>query len=232
MKADPRLFKFKAEECENGSEHDTLEFELKVKCTPKTKYNVESANFDMLYKNHNIYSRQMKWCSKGKQSEVHKEADIGPIHDDILISKMRPGHEFDLRLIAVKGIGKDHAKFSPVSTATYRLLSEIKLNRLVTGNDARLFQKCFSPGVRELNEMDEAYVENERYDSCSRNVYRYPHLSDAVTMCRIRDHFIFNIETMGALAPGIIFIESIKLLKKKCRAFLDELQGPSCLNYL
>jgi hypothetical protein len=27
---------------------------------------------------------------------------------------MRPGHELDLKLHAVKGIGKDHAKFSPV----------------------------------------------------------------------------------------------------------------------
>lgn len=27
---------------------------------------------------------------------------------------MRPGHELDLKLVAVKGIGRDHAKFSPV----------------------------------------------------------------------------------------------------------------------
>lgn len=56
----------------------------------------------------------MKWHPIGNQASVHKEADIGPVHPDILISKMRPGHELDLHLIAVKGIGKDHAKFSPV----------------------------------------------------------------------------------------------------------------------
>lgn len=39
---------------------------------------------------------------------------VGPVHNDILIAKMRPGHEIDVNLLAVKGIGKDHAKFSPV----------------------------------------------------------------------------------------------------------------------
>lgn len=61
-----------------------------------------------------VYSSQIKWQPIGNQASVHKEADVGPVHGDILISKMRPGHELDLQLIAVKGIGKDHAKFSPV----------------------------------------------------------------------------------------------------------------------
>lgn len=45
---------------------------------------------------------------------MHTEMDVGPIHNDILITKMRPGHELDLKLIAVKSCGRDHAKFSPV----------------------------------------------------------------------------------------------------------------------
>ena len=51
---------------------------------------------------------------------------------------------------AVKGIGKDHAKFSPVSTASYRLLPEIRLLRPVEGADAERLRDCFSPGVIEV----------------------------------------------------------------------------------
>ena len=40
--------------------------------------------------------------------------DIRPVHNDILIAKLRPGQEIDVRLLCIKGIGKDHAKFSPV----------------------------------------------------------------------------------------------------------------------
>lgn len=34
--------------------------------------------------------------------------------EDILIAKLRPGQAIDLRMHCVKGVGQDHAKFSPV----------------------------------------------------------------------------------------------------------------------
>ena len=43
-----------------------------------------------------------------------KEGEIKPVHDDILIAKLRPGQEMDIKVHCVKGIGSDHAKFSPV----------------------------------------------------------------------------------------------------------------------
>jgi hypothetical protein len=35
-----------------------------------------------------------------------------------------------------------------------------------------------------------ARVLDARYDTCSRNVYRYEDLKDAVKMSRVKDHFI------------------------------------------
>ncbi|XP_017470984.1 PREDICTED: DNA-directed RNA polymerases I and III subunit RPAC1 [Rhagoletis zephyria] len=225
LRADPRRFLYKTEESgDQGNEHDTLEFELKVKCT-RRKDVKDSSNFDTIYKNHKVYSGQIKWLPKGKQSQLFSETDVGCIHDDILINQLRPGHELDLRLLAVKGIGNDHAKFSPVATAFYRLLPEIKLNRRVEGKEAFLLQKCFSPGVIGIDENDCAYVKDARYDTCSRNVYRYPQLEDAVTMARVRDHYIFSVESVGALKPDVIFIEAVKVLKEKCRKFLEEIEA-------
>lgn len=61
-----------------------------------------------------VYSKHIKWVPMGSQKERFKEVDVGPIDSDILITKMRPGHELDLKLVAIKSCGKDHAKFSPV----------------------------------------------------------------------------------------------------------------------
>ncbi|KAL1377034.1 hypothetical protein pipiens_016534 [Culex pipiens pipiens] len=169
LKADPRLFEYKTNEGDAANAQDTLEFELKVKCTKKNKNSTEVTNNDSMYKNHSIYSGQIKWVPVGNQASIYKEADVGPIDDDILI--------------------------------------------------------CFSPGVIEIDKDDQAYVKDARYDSCSRNVYRYPQLADSVTMSRVRNHFIFNVESLGALKPDVIFVEAAKVLKKKCKMFLDEIKG-------
>lgn len=225
LKANPRLFEYKSEDAtDDGTDQDTLEFKLKVKCT-RRKDAKDTSLPDHLYENQNIYSSMIKWVPKGKQGTMFRESDVGSVHDKILISKMRPGHELDIKLLAVKGIGKDHAKFSPVSTATYRLLPEITMKQKVTGEDAKTLQSCFSPGVIEIDDNGEAYVNDARYDSCSRNVYRYPHLANAVDMARIRDHFIFTVESVGAYPPHDIFIEAVKILKRKCRQLINELDG-------
>ncbi|XP_041354186.1 DNA-directed RNA polymerases I and III subunit RPAC1-like [Gigantopelta aegis] len=224
IKADPRLFEYRQEGDTEGSAEDTIEFQLKVKCT-KNPQPKDSTRPDEMYKDHKVTTNYMKWVPVGDQANIFNAGDIRPV-DDILIAKLRPGQELDLKMHCVKGVGKDHAKFSPVATASYRLLPEIILTRPVEGEKAERLQKCFSPGVIELDNIDgvlRARVANPRRDTCSREVFRHSDLKNCVKLNRVRNHFIFSVESTGILPPDVLVSEAIKVLMEKCRTMLSEL---------
>uniref|UniRef100_A0A8C6T4Z9 DNA-directed RNA polymerases I and III subunit RPAC1 n=1 Tax=Neogobius melanostomus TaxID=47308 RepID=A0A8C6T4Z9_9GOBI len=226
LRADPRLFEFR--NTEEGSEIDTIQLQLKVKCSRNPRASKDSSDPRELYLHHMVYSRDLKWVPIGNQADVFADAGIGPVDDDILIAQLRPGQELDIVMHCVKGIGKDHAKFSPVATASYRLLPEVTLLEQVEGEQAERIQRCFSRGVIELEEHNGkkvAKVVNSRLDTCSREVLRHDDLKNLVKLGRIRDHFIFTVESTGILQPDVLVTEAIKVLMSKCQRFLSELDS-------
>ncbi|CAL1577730.1 unnamed protein product [Knipowitschia caucasica] len=232
IRADPRLFEYRnsGEEtaAEEGSEIDTIQLQLKVKCSRNPRASKDSSDPRELYLHHMVYSSDLKWMPIGNQADVFAEAVIGPVHDDILIAQLRPGQELDVVMHCVKGIGKDHAKFSPVATASYRLLPEITLMEQVEGEQAERLQRCFSRGViglEECNGEKVAKVVNSRLDTCSREVLRHEDLKNFVKLGRVRDHFIFTVESTGILPPDVLVTEAIKVLMSKCQRFLSELDS-------
>ncbi|XP_013386586.1 DNA-directed RNA polymerases I and III subunit RPAC1 [Lingula anatina] len=226
IKADPRLFEYRQKDDTEGTPEDTIELELKVKCTRNPNASKDATDPDEIYRNHKVLTKQMKWIPLGNQAEMFMDNDIHPVHDDILVAKLRPGQELDLKLHCVKGIGKDHAKFSPVATASYRLLPDITLTKPVVGEKAERLQKCFSPGVIEIEEVKGqkvAKVVNPRKDTCSREALRHDDLKECVQLGRVRNHFIFSVESTGILPPDVLVTEAVKILMAKCRKMLSEL---------
>ncbi|XP_050442913.1 DNA-directed RNA polymerases I and III subunit RPAC1 isoform X2 [Adelges cooleyi] len=188
LKADPRQFKMKDENAE-PSEQDSLMFELKIKCTKKDLDALAHKQFI----SYPVYSKHIKWLPLGNQKDMYTEQDVGMINDDILIAKLRPGQEIELKMFAVKGIPKDHAKFQSVCTAWYRLMPKIELLQEIKGDDAKLLQKCFSNnviGLKDVKGVPVAYVADSRKDNSSRNVFRYKEFDGKVLMAKVQDHFI------------------------------------------
>ena len=150
------------------------------------------------------------------------------------VAKMRPGQVIDLQMHCVKGVGADHAKFSPVATATYRLLPTIEIVKPILGDDARIFARCFPKGVIALEEVTEeesdrmdseyvgkvgekkAVVKNTSKDTVSRECLRHEEFQGKVKLGRVRDHFIFSVESTGQYKSDDLFLESVRTLKAKC----------------
>jgi DNA-directed RNA polymerase I and III subunit RPAC1 len=188
------------------------------------------ANKSTVYAKDFVYTpvmRQVKYFTS-------EASAIYPVNPNILIAKMRPGQKIKLRAHAFKGIGADHIKYSPVATASYRLMPTIQIEKPIIGNDARKFARCFPRGVIGLEKVtasmakekdsgyegkegeDYAVVEDAMKDPVTRECLRHEEFKGKVKLGRVQDHFIFHIESTGQYDSDELFVEAAKILKYKC----------------
>jgi DNA-directed RNA polymerase I and III subunit RPAC1 len=61
-------------------------------------------------------------------------------------------------------------------------------------------------------------IKNPRKDTVSREVLRHPEFQDLVELSRIRDHFIYSVESAGQYEPQELVPEAIKIMLAKIKA--------------
>lgn len=203
------------DEKERFNDTNTIVMSLDVSCSKNPHAPEGATDPKVLYRNSSVYARDLKFEPQGRQAEVFKDQPVLPCDPDILLAKLRPGQEISLRVHCVLGIGSDHAKFSPVSTASYRLMPVIDITEPITGELAKRFQKCFPSGVVDIDSNGAAYVADARKDTVLREVLRHEEFNGKVKLGRKKNHFIFNVESTGAMPPTEIFLKSVRVLKNK-----------------
>ncbi|CAI5473944.1 unnamed protein product [Closterium sp. Yama58-4] len=232
---DPRLFDFPSEDG-MASESNTIVFKLDYKCTRNPP--ADGSRHGSVQSKHLVWQpngstyppdRPTKFTSFGRpQSELHDFATRppAPTYPDITLARLRPGQAIELEAHAVKGIGRTHAKWSPVATASYRMLPEVVFRKAVEGEMAeQLVAKC-PMNVFDIEDMgngiQRATAPRARNCTVCRECIREEGWGDYIQLRRKRDHFIFSVESTGALPPNVLFTEAVKLLESKARRLATE----------
>jgi DNA-directed RNA polymerase I and III subunit RPAC1 len=117
---------------------------------------------------------------------------------------LAPGQQIRLTAIAVLGRGELHAKWSPVATAFYRLRPLVRLKRPVKGKEAVALKEVCPLGVFDIEDGGKSVViaEGRACTMCRECVRHHPEL---VELSRVKNHFIFCVESTGAyLAKDIV----------------------------
>uniref|UniRef100_A0A0C9RRI1 TSA: Wollemia nobilis Ref_Wollemi_Transcript_19120_1327 transcribed RNA sequence n=1 Tax=Wollemia nobilis TaxID=56998 RepID=A0A0C9RRI1_9CONI len=215
--------------CDGDGQCDycSVEFVLNVKCEGDQTLDVTS--FDLMSSDERVVP----------VDTVPRATDMNDYEAEqrgIIIVKLRRGQELKLRAIARKGIGKDHAKWSPAATVTFMYEPDIHINEnlmetltleekqeWVDSSPTRVFK--IEEGTHQVVVHDaEAYTYDEEIIKKAESMGK-PGL---VSIIAKEDSFIFTVESTGAVKASQMLINAIDVLKQKLdavRLSLDTEEG-------
>ncbi len=157
-----------------------------------------------------VYSRDL-------QAE---DPSVTPVSEQIPILKLGPGQKVVLEATAKVGRGREHAKWQPVYTASYKYQPIVAIDE----------EKCDPPelavDVCPVNvfgiKSGKLRVERE-LDCILCKACEEVYDTGAVAISHNNTSFIFRVESSGSLPVRTVVEESAKLLEKKSEEFLKQL---------
>jgi DNA-directed RNA polymerase subunit D len=150
--------------------------------------------------------------------------DIIPVSEKIPIVKLAPGQKVKLEAYARLGKGRDHAKWQPVSSCTYRYMPRIEIDEKkcdVCGECVNVCPKRILVNVDKKIETQntiECTLCLDCVDTCPKDPSVIKVEGDTNT-------FIFYIETSGALPVERITLEATNLIDRKSEDLIKQLKA-------
>lgn len=150
--------------------------------------------------------------------------EVGTEQPAITIVKLAKNQILDFELVAKKGIGKIHAKWSPVATCTMRKepvveIDQEKLHQNLNEDQRRKFVKICPRRVFKMDEQTKK-IEIENASNCSlcQECVKYAQDSGIERGVIIGEQdykILFTVESTGALEADQIIITAMKILQSK-----------------
>ncbi|KAI8532755.1 hypothetical protein RHMOL_Rhmol11G0238500 [Rhododendron molle] len=162
-------------------------------------------------------------CINDQTLDVTSKELISSDHTAVPVDR---GQELRLRPIARKGIGKDHAKWSPAATVTFMYEPDIRINEelmqtltLKAKNDWIDSSPTTVFGIDPRTQLvviidPEAYAYDDEVIKKAEAMGK-PGL---VEIDAKEDSFIFSVETTGAIKASQLVLNALEILKQKLDA--------------
>ncbi|GAX75632.1 hypothetical protein CEUSTIGMA_g3076.t1 [Chlamydomonas eustigma] len=227
---DPAILEDRLPE-ETANEKNTIIFKLDVTC---------KRSGDKII-NDRVTSGHLQWLPSGSempdetggkfasgQSYMAGLTEPHAVHDDILIAKLRPGQSITLEAHCIRGEGREHAKWSPVATAWYRLYPEVKVIKEEIGDEVIDELIETAPGLFYRHASSGKLCagiarEHEQHLEKVRLMLDREEISSCVQLLKRKHHFIFTIESTGILPPNTLFLQALEILSRKAQKLADKL---------
>jgi len=216
-----------------GCEYCSVKMSLKVANTSKEVLDVTSMD---------IRSESLDVKPVRFFSSFFTDANGNPKENGILIAKLKEGQELDIECIARKGVGKDHAKYSPVATAKFRYEPVIEINQqmmsTVTKEQKKAFVASCPRKVYQLSPTDDIIVRDHMACTFTEECIRvtenwktdepYPFVKIGMK----KHKFIFEVETTGAMRPEEIVKHALNEMKNKLNVVKESCESMRNPSYM
>lgn len=154
---------------------------------------------------------------------VSVDPNVVPNSPDIPLTKVAPGQAVRLEAYAKLGIGKDHAKWQPVSEAIYQHIAEIDVDEERCTACAECVKAC-PRDVFEIEKGKLKIVDVNACTLCGECVKACPVEPSAVTQGAMVDTYLFTVESTGCLPPEKIVSEAGRVLLAKLGEFSEKVE--------
>ena len=160
-----------------------------------------------------VLSSHLVWLPFPGQENVIPP--VHPLHMNVPITKLRPGQEIDLTARAIKSNGKDHAKFSPVCTAFYRMVPMIQVDHeKLNDRTKKLLVDSCPKHIFDIEDGD-VVIKNSRACTSCRECIRDPALKRVLTIGKEANRYEFTVESVGVRPAYALVKEAFQILKNK-----------------
>jgi len=157
--------------------------------------------------------------------DLHSDnPDIIPVSEKIPIVKLAPDQKIKLEAYARLGKGKDHAKWQPVSSCTYKHMPTIRIDEKECDACGKCVDICPKRVFVNINKRIEARNITE-CTLCQDCVDICPKDPPAIKVEWDKKTFILNIESAGALPVERIILEATNIIDRKSEEFIKQLKA-------
>lgn len=224
----------------SSSSIDHFNYRADCSCSDNTNCPICSVKFRLTVKNilddiRNVTTDDLKQefrQDSQMQSKIDHQSSVKPItytvplngqihQRPILIMKLGKNQQLDLECVATKGMGKEHAKWSPVCVAAMKFEPRVTLNEVkgmeLSMENRKAFTDCCPVGVFGLHpEKKSIEVQNEAKCMFCYECVKIQKDLNIEDLVKVEDgDFIFDVESTGSLKPDEILSFSFEILHRK-----------------
>lgn len=175
--------------CDKDCDKCSIPFEINVTNTTPTSIEVSSSDIT-------IQHPEVRVFFENKYS--------------IPITKLTPGQKCIIRGKIKKGIGKQHSKWSPVGTASYKFLPQFSFKRSLTSEEkTKLVNVCPMNVFKKVGDIEDLHITVEKCTVCNECVNEFP---DVVVMQFKTDSAVFKVESVGQLEVDQVIKRALSVI--------------------